>query len=82
MGVSVTRLGLDVGGGRGWHGATVCICMLVAAVTGVSSLYVLTLCGSELCLLVSTEPLEPLHDLSCLTTLGLAIPDMGRCPCC
>ena len=44
----------------------------LAAPTGLSPLNIPTLCGSELCLVVSTEPLD---DLSCLTTLGPAVPD-------
>ena len=60
--------------GGGWHKALVESCFP----TGLSPLNIPTLCGSELCLIVSTEPLD---DLSCLTTLGPAVPEMGRYPC-
>ena len=40
---------------------------------------ILTLCGPERVLVVSTEPLD---DLSCLTTPGSAVPEPGCCPCC
>ena len=43
-------------------------CLPLAAPIGLSPLLVLTLCGSERVLVVSTEPLD---DLSCLTTLGV-----------
>ena len=64
-------------GGGGWHEALVEICFSLAAPTGLSPLNCPTLCGSELCLVVSTEP--P-NDLPCLTTLGSAVPETGRCP--
>ena len=52
-----------VGGGGGWHKASVLGCL--AAPIGLSPLLILTLCGSERVLVLSTEPLD---DLSCLTT--------------
>ena len=44
-------------------------CLPLAAPIGLSPLHILTLCGSECVLVVSTEPLD---DLSCLTTPGSA----------
>ena len=41
------------------------VCLPLAAPIGLSPLHILTLCGSEHVLVVSTEPLD---DLSCLTT--------------
>ena len=43
------------------------VCLPLAAPIGLSPLHILTLCGSECGLVVSTEPLD---DLSCLTTPG------------
>ena len=43
-------------------------CLPLAAPIGLSPLLILTLCGSERVLVVSTEPLD---DLSCLTTPGV-----------
>ena len=54
------------GGGGGWHKASVSDCLPLAAPIGLSLL--LTLCGSERVMVVSTEPLD---DLSCLTTAGV-----------
>ena len=51
-------------GGGGWHKASVSICLPLAAPIGLSPLLILTLCGPERVLVVSTEPLD---DLSCLT---------------
>ena len=45
----------------------VLVCLPLAAPIGLSPLLILTLCGSERVLVVSTEPLD---DLSCLTTQG------------
>ena len=59
-------------GGGDWHKASVVGCLSLAAPIGLSPLHILTLCGSECVLVVSTEPLD---DLSCLTTPGLAVPD-------
>ena len=51
----------------------------LAAPIGLSPLLILTLCGPERVLVVSTEPL---NDLSCLTTPGSAVvPETGCCPC-
>ena len=44
-----------------------------AAPTGLSPLHVLTLCGPERVLVVSTEPPD---DLSCLTTPGVGRPNL------
>ena len=46
------------GGGGGWHEAMVLVCLPLAVPIGLSLLYIPTLCGSELVLVVSTEPLE------------------------
>ena len=66
------------GGGGGWHKASVSDCLPLAAPIGLSPLLILTLCGPECVLVVSTEPLD---DLSCLTTPGSAVPETGCCPC-
>ena len=58
----------------GWHKASVSDCLPLAAPIGLSPLLILTLYGSEGVLVVSTEPLD---DLSCLTTAGLAVPETG-----
>ena len=58
-------------GGVGWHKASVSDCLPLAAPIGPSPLLILTLCGSEHVLVVSTEPPD---DLSCLTTPGSAVP--------
>ena len=44
-------------GGGGWHKASVSNCLPLAAPIGLSPLLLLTLCGSERVLVVSTEPL-------------------------
>ena len=64
-------------GGGGWHKGLVENCFPLAAPTGFSPLNIPSLCGSERCLVLSTEPLD---DLSCLTTLGSATTETGRCP--
>ena len=64
--------------GRVWHKASVLGWLPLAAPIGLSPLLILTLCGSERVLVVSTEPLD---DLSCLTTPGSAVPETGYCPC-
>ena len=56
--------------GGGWHKASVLGCLPLAAPIGLSPLLILTLCGSERILVVSTEPPD---DLSCFT-----IPGVGR----
>ena len=43
--------------GGGWHEAMVLVCLPLAAPIGLSPLHILTLCGSERVLVVSTEPL-------------------------
>ena len=62
------------GGGGGWHKASVSICLPLAAPIGLSPLLILTLCGPERVLVVSTEPPD---DLSCLTTPGVGRPGDG-----
>ena len=52
-------------------------CLPVAAPIGLSPLPILTLCGSERVLVVSTEPLD---DLSCWTTPGVGCPGDGLLP--
>ena len=65
-------------GGGGWHKASVSDCLPLAAPIGLSPLLILTLCGPESALVVSTEPLD---DLSCLTTPGSEL-GLGTCnPC-
>ena len=65
-----------VGGGV-WHKASVLGCLPLAAPIGLSPLHILTLCGPERVLVVSTEPLD---DLSCLTTPGVGCPGDGLLP--
>ena len=47
------------------------VCLPLAAPIGLSPLLILTLCGPERVLVVSTEPPD---DLSCLTTPGVGRP--------
>ena len=54
-----------------WHKASVSDCLPLAAPIGLSPPLILTLCGSERVLVVSTEPPD---DLSCLTTPGFGRP--------
>ena len=61
-------------GGGGWHKVSVFGHLPLAAPIGISPLHILTLCGSERVLVVSTEPLD---DLSCLTTSGVGRPGDG-----
>ena len=63
------------GGGGGWHKASVSDCLPLVAPIGLSPLLILTLCGPERVLVVSTEPPD---DLSCLTTPGVGCPGDGR----
>ena len=56
--------------GGGWHKAWVPDCLPLAVPIGLSPLLILTLCGPERVLVVSTEPLD---DLSCLTTPGVGL---------
>ena len=65
------------GGGGGWHKASVSACLPLAAPIGLSPPLILTLCGSERVLVVSTEPPD---DLSCLTTPGVGCPGDGLLP--
>ena len=65
-------------GGGGWHEDMVLVCLPLAAPIGLSALHILTLCGPERVLVVSTDPLD---ELSCLTTPGSAVPVTGCCPC-
>ena len=64
--------------GGGWHKASVSDCLPLAAPIGLSPLLILTLCGPERVLVVSTEPPD---DLSCLTTPGVGRPRDGLLPC-
>ena len=64
------------GGGGGWHKASVLGCLPLAVPIGLSPLLILTLCGSERVLVVSTELLD-----DCLTTAGPAVRETGCCPC-
>ena len=50
------------------------VCLPLAAPIGLSPLLILTLCGPERILVVSTEPPD---DLSCLTTPGVGRPGDG-----
>ena len=63
-----------VEGGGVWHKASVSDCLPLAAPIGLSPLLILTLCGPERVLVVSTEPPD---DLSCLTTPGVGRPGDG-----
>ena len=65
------------GGGGGWHKASVSDCLPLAAPIGLSPLLILTLCGPERVLVVSTEPPD---DLSCWTTPGVGRPGDGLLP--
>ena len=55
------------GGGGGWHKASVFDCLPLAAPIGLSPLLILTLCGPERVLVVSTEPPD---DVSCFDYSG------------
>ena len=61
------------GGGVGTRPRYSVVCLLAAPI-GLSPLLILTLCGSERVLVVSTEPPD---DLSCLTTPGVGCPGDG-----
>ena len=65
------------GGGGVGHKASVSGCLPLAAPIGLSPLLILTLCGPERVLVVSTEPPD---DLSCLTTPGVGRPGDGLLP--
>ena len=54
-----------------WHKASVLRCLPLVVPIGLSPLLILTLCGPERVLVVSTEPPD---DLSCLTTPGVGRP--------
>ena len=60
-----------------WGGASVSDCLPLAAPIGLSPLLILTLCGPERVLVVSTEPVD---DLSCLTTPGVGCAGDGLLP--
>ena len=68
---------VDPAFGGGGGGAMVLVCLPLAAPIGLLPLLILTLCGPEHVLVVSTEPL---HDLSYLTTLGVGRPRDGLVP--
>ena len=77
--------GLGAVGGGGWYKASVSDCLPLAAPIGLSSLLILTLCGPERVLVVSTETPD---DWSCLTTPGDGgggeggtAPGPGPCTC-
>ena len=65
------------GGGGGWHKTLVLGCLPLAAPIGLSPLLILTFCGPERVLVVSTEALD---DLSGLTTAGVGRPGDGLLP--
>ena len=73
----IRKGGGEGGGGGGWHKALELGCVPLAAPMGLSPLHILTLCGSERVLVVSTEPPD---DLSCLTTPGVGRPGDGLLP--
>ena len=73
----VTARGNGGWGDGGWHKASVFGCLPLAAPIGLSPLLILTLCGPERVLVVSTEPPD---DLSCLTTPGVGCPGDGVLP--
>ena len=62
------------GGGVGTRPRYLIVCLLAAPI-GLSPLLILTLCGRERVLAVSTEPLD---DLSCLNTPGVGCPGRRR----
>ena len=73
----VLRQGPACARGRGvWHRASVSVLPLAAPI-GLSPPLILTLCGPERVLVVSTEPPD---DLSCLTTPGVGRPGDGLLP--
>ena len=63
------------GGGGGGHKASVSDGLPLAAPIGLSPLLILTLCGPERVVVVSTEPPD---DLSCLTSPRVGCPGDGR----
>ena len=69
--------GASPGVARG-HSVGLFAVVVFAAPIGLSPLHIPALCGSELVVVVSTEPPD---DLSCWTTPGLAVPETGCCPC-
>ena len=77
-GVAVPAPGRLLSGGGGvWHKASVSDCVPLAPPIGLSPPLILTLCGPERVLVVSTEPPD---DLSCLTTPGVGRPGDGLLP--
>ena len=68
------RICFSANGGGGWHKASVSDCLPLAAPIGLSPLLILTLCGPERVLVVSTEPPA---DLSCWTTPRVGRPGDG-----
>ena len=60
-----------------WHKAMVLLCLPLPAPIGLSPPLILTLCGSERVLVVSTKPPD---DLSCWTTPGVGRPRDGLLP--
>ena len=65
--------GVCWGGGELARGHGVSLFAFGGGPTGLSSLHILTLYGSERVLVVSTEPVDRLR--------GLAVPETGCCPC-
>ena len=72
-GCDMMRLSTGQRGEGGWHEAMALVCLPLAAPIGLSPLLILTLCGSERVLGMSTEPSD---DLSCFTT-----PEVWLSPC-
>ena len=76
-GTIMAQRGPPGGGGElGTRPRYLIVCLLAAPI-GLSPLHILTLCGSERVLVVSTEPPD---DLSCLTTPGVGRPRDGLLP--
>ena len=69
--------GWRVAGGGGRHKASVLGCLPLAVPIGLSPLLILTLCGSERVLVVSTEPLD---DFVLFDYSGVGCPGDGLLP--
>ena len=69
-----SQASFERGGGGVGHKASVSVCVPWAAPIGLSPRLILTPCGPERVLVVSTEPPD---DLSCLTTPGVGRPGDG-----
>ena len=68
------KIAFSWGRGEVWHKASASGCLPLAVPIGLSPLLILTLCGPERVLVMSTEPPD---DLSCLTTPGVGRPRDG-----